>query len=76
MLDRSAGALPCRAALVRISYEFPYFSQSSALMQVIWLKNDNCLLAMRVAVAIVECVISSFPPFTSHFTRFMAEIAA
>ena len=36
-------------------------------MQVIWLKNDNCLLAMRAAGAIVECMISIFPPLIPDF---------
>lgn len=36
-------------------------------MQLIWLKNDNCLLAMRAAGAIVECMISIFPPLTPDF---------
>ena len=36
-------------------------------MRVIWLKNDNCLLTMRVAGAIVEFMISSFPPLTPDF---------
>ena len=67
MLDRSGTALTCRATLVRISYEFPYFSQSFALVRVLWLKNDNCLLAMRIAAAIVECMISIFPPLTPDF---------
>lgn len=67
MLDRSGTELTCRATLVRISYEFPYFSQSFALVRVLWLKNDNCLLAMRAAGAIVECMISIFPPLTPDF---------
>lgn len=67
MPDRSDGVLSYRATLVRISYEFPYFSQSFALVRVLWLKNDNCLLAMRAAGAIVECMISIFPPLTPDF---------
>lgn len=45
-------------------------------MQVIWLKNDNCLLAMRIAAAIAECMISSFPPLTPRYPHFTAEIVA
>ena len=36
-------------------------------MRVLWLKNDNCLLEMRAAGAIVECMISIFPPLTPDF---------
>lgn len=76
MPDRSDGVLSYRATLVRISYEFPYFSQSFALVRVLWLKNDNCLLAMRAAGAIAECMISIFPPLTPRYPHFTAEIVA